>query len=278
MKIGVVICGPDVAYGPLALFSGTFEEKVAKAARAGCDGVELMVRDARQLDCAAVRRTLEVNGLVVSQVVTGEVFGADRLCLVTPDAEISRRAEERLGGIIEFAASLPAGLGGPIVNLGRSRGRLDWLEADMDRLAFAAGRLRAVTETGALWGVRIALEPLNRYECDFIQNVDEGLAFLSAVDHSNMGLMLDLFHMNIEEGDIAQALKRAGDRLWHVHIADSNRRYPGSGHIDFAPAFAALREMGYQGFVSGELFPWPDADIAGAKTVEYLRKHLVLAG
>ncbi len=88
MKAGLVICGPDVAYGPLALLSGTFEEKVEKAARLGYDGIELMVRDPAELDWPAVKQTLDNAGLEVSQVVTGELFGADGLCLVTADQDL----------------------------------------------------------------------------------------------------------------------------------------------------------------------------------------------
>jgi sugar phosphate isomerase/epimerase len=123
--------------------------------------------------------------------------------------------------------------------------------------------------------VRVTLEPLNRYECDFILNTAEGLRFVDDVGCDSLGLMLDLFHMNIEEADLSKALGQAGERLWHVHIADSNRRYPGCGHLDFSGPFAGLKAMGYSGFVSAELFPWPDADTAAEKTIEFLNAHWV---
>jgi len=87
MKAGLVMCGPDVDYGPLALLSGTFEEKAAKAAKLGYDGIELMVRDPDGLDWPMVKSTLEDAGLEVPQIVTGELFGADGLCLVTADED-----------------------------------------------------------------------------------------------------------------------------------------------------------------------------------------------
>ena len=92
MKVGCVICGPDVASGPLALLSGKFEEKVQKAATLGYDGIELMVRDPAGLDWPYVKRTLDDAGLQTPQVVTGELFGADGLRLVTPDEDLYRRA------------------------------------------------------------------------------------------------------------------------------------------------------------------------------------------
>jgi len=274
MKKGVVICGPDVAYGPLALFSGSFEEKVEKAARYGCDGIELMVRDPRNLDWPVVKSTLDAAGLEVSQVVTGELFGADRLCLVTKDADVSQRAEERLRQVIDLAAYLAGSRQRAMVNLGRVRGRLDLLEIGLDGWKNAVDRIRRVADYAAGQNVRVALEPLNRYECDYILNVEEGLRFLSSAGCDNLGLMLDLFHMNIEEANIGQALRQAGDRLWHVHIADSNRRYPGCGHLDFQQPFAVLKAMGYSGYISAELFPWPDADTAAQKTLEFIHRNL----
>jgi sugar phosphate isomerase/epimerase len=79
--------------------------------------------------------------------------------------------------------------------------------------------------------------------------------------------------MNIEEASIEDALYQAGDKLWHVHIADSHRRYPGSGHTDFTRPFATLKAMGYQGYVSAELLPLPDPDVAAEKTIAFLKAH-----
>ena len=108
MKAGAVICGPDVAYGPLALFSGTFEQKVSKAAALGYDGIELMVRDPAGLDWTQVAATLHHAGLAVTQIVTGELFGADGLCLVTPDDEVASLALARTEAVIDLAAFLGA--------------------------------------------------------------------------------------------------------------------------------------------------------------------------
>jgi sugar phosphate isomerase/epimerase len=269
MKTGLVICGPDVAYGPLALLSGSFEEKAAKAARLGYDGIELMVRDPARLDWPAVKAALDAYSLGIGQIVTGELFGADGLALVTPDQALHLRALERTQVVIDLAAYLDT-----IVNIGRLRGRLDWLKAGDGGWEIAVRMLRPAILYARERGVRIALEPINRYETDFIHTVDDGLRMIADLGQPNVGLMLDLFHMNIEEASIEESLQRAGDRLWHVHIADSNRRYPGSGHTPFAPIFAALRAMDYEGYVSAELLPWPDPDTAAEKTVEFLKRFI----
>jgi len=277
MKAGLVMCGPDVAYGPLALLSGTFEEKAAKAAQLGYDGIELMVRDPAGLDWAHVKSTLEDAGLEVPQVVTGELFGADGLCLVTADDDLRRRAEERTRAVIDLAAYLSRGMQGQgaMVNIGRLRGQLKLLGDVPDPWAIAIQRLKSVMTYAAERGVKITMEPINRYETDFVLNAADGVRLLEDLGCDNVGLMLDLFHMNIEDVSIEDGLRQAGDRLWHVHIADSNRRYPGSGHLDFGPIFAALEGMGYRGYVSAELLPLPDADTAGIKTIEFLKNYLL---
>ena len=269
MKKGVVICGPDVAYGPLALFTGSFEEKARKAASLGYDGIELMVRDPAGLDWANVKRTLDDAGLEVPQVVTGELFGADGLCLVTADESLSRRAELRLRSVVDLAAYL-----GAMINIGRVRGRLDILGAVDDAYSMAVERFRPLAAYAESKGVKVNIEPLNRYESDFINNAADGRRFIEDVGSRSCGLMLDLFHMNIEETTFEDGFRQAGDLLLHVHIANSNRRYPGSGHLDFNSALQVLDGMGYQGYISAELLPLPDADTAGMKTIEFLHRCL----
>jgi sugar phosphate isomerase/epimerase len=269
MKKGLVICGPDVAYGPLALLSGSFEEKCAKAAALGYDGIELMVRDPAGLDWPRVKQTLADCNLDVPQIVTGELWGADGLALVTPDDDLRRQALTRTRSVVDLAAYL-----GAIVNIGRLRGRLDWLSDSGSAWDKAVEMLRPVAQYAADCGVCIALEPINRYETDFILTVDDGLRMARDIGLPNLGLMLDIFHMNIEEVSIERSLQQAGDRVWHVHIADSNRLYPGAGHISFGPIFDTLRSMGYDGYISAELLPHPDADTAAQKTIEFMNKWI----
>ena len=90
-------------------------------------------------------------------------------------------------------------------------------------------------------------------------------------------LLADLFHMNIEETNIAQAIERGGSRIGHVHFVDSNRRAAGFGHIDFAPIAQSLRSIGYDGFASAEAFPFPDPDAAARSTIDDLSSLLLNA-
>jgi sugar phosphate isomerase/epimerase len=120
--------------------------------------------------------------------------------------------------------------------------------------------------------VRFALEPMNRYETDLVHTTAEGLDLVERVGSDRFGLLLDTFHMNIEEPDITASMRSCGDRLFHVHVADSNRWHPGAGHLDFAAVVDCLESMGYQGFVSGEFMPRPDADTAARNAIAFLRR------
>ncbi len=124
--------------------------------------------------------------------------------------------------------------------------------------------------------MRLVIEPLNRYESDIINNADEGLAFLAEVRHAQLGLLLDVFHMNIEEPtfDGSFRLVMAAGKLWHVHLGDSNRLAPGRGHTDFGSIVSTLREIGYDGYLSAELRPLPDPDTAAEETIRHMRQFI----
>jgi sugar phosphate isomerase/epimerase len=270
MRLGCIVSTPDVARGPLALLTGSFEEKLAKARALGYQGVELMVRNASELDAADVRNAVERHGLEVPQLVTGELFGSDKLALVHPDPAVCEAAMQRVQGIVRVAGTLGRGT---MVNVGRLRGRMDWLQVDKVE---ARGRFirafQVLCDYAARYDVRITLEPVNRYEVDFIHSAQDGLQMVKDVGRANLGLILDTFHMNIEDRSIEASLREAAPVLWHVHVADSNRLPPGQGHLDFASVVATLRSIGYEGFLSGEMLPLPDPDTAARLTIEHMRQ------
>jgi sugar phosphate isomerase/epimerase len=136
--------------------------------------------------------------------------------------------------------------------------------------------LHAAVTYAASRGVRLVLEPLNRYESDVINNVEEGLAFLRDVGHPALGMVLDTYHINIEENSWTTPFRQAmaAGCLWHVHIGDNNRLPPGRGLIDFPAIVATLREIGYDGYLSAELLARPDPDTAAQDTLTYMRSLL----
>jgi 5-keto-L-gluconate epimerase len=157
----------------------------------------------------------------------------------------------------------------------RFRGRLAnaaWTDARGARAYLVSVLQRAATRAAA-GGVRLALEPLNRYESDIVNNAEEGLALVEEVGHQSVGLLLDTFHMNIEEAQYDAAIRsaaRAG-RLFHLHLGDSNRLAPGEGHLDFQTILASLRAVDYKGYLSAELLAHPNGDTAAANTAQHMR-------
>jgi sugar phosphate isomerase/epimerase len=120
--------------------------------------------------------------------------------------------------------------------------------------------------------VKLAIEPINRYETDLLNSVDQSLHLLDYLKIDTVGLLLDTFHMNIEERSISESIQAAGKRLFHFHIADSNRCYPGAGHIDFREIMQSLNKIDYKGFLSGEFLPRPDSETAAVRMIHYFNQ------
>ena len=259
---------------PVALLSGTFADRLQKAAHLGYDGVELMVVRPDELRANEVHTQLSKVGLKVAAIATGAIYLVDKVTLLASDPEVSSRAVKRLEALIEFAAGLEA----PLVTIGSFRGRLVWAGGEEAR-AQLIDILRRGAEKGKEQGVRLVLEPVNRYEGDIVNTADEGLALIEEVDHSHLGLLLDTYHVNIEETSLTEPFRQAmaAGRLWHVHLGDSNRLPPGQGHIDFPGIVAALHETGYQGYLSAELLARPSPDAAAEATIKYMRQLAPLA-
>ena len=128
-----------------------------------------------------------------------------------------------------------------------------------------------MTRTARPHNIRLAIEPINRYETNLINTVADALDVINQVGADNLGVLFDTFHANIEEPNIAVSLRACGSRLFHVHVADSNRWYPGAGHIDFARVIATLREMKYAGWISAEILPKPDIPRAAEQAMRTMK-------
>ena len=120
--------------------------------------------------------------------------------------------------------------------------------------------MKSVTELceyAAERNAAIAIESVNRFEGypGFANTIQDSLNFVEEIGADNLGVLADLFHNNIEEASLPAALRLAGDKLMHVHLADSNRMIPGSGHIDFKAVVAALKEIGFDGYIALDAFP-----------------------
>jgi sugar phosphate isomerase/epimerase len=261
----------DLKAPVLAPYSGDLPAAFAKLVKLGYDGVEFMTKDPSKLNGAAIRRSLDDHNLELCQVCTGHVWGEDKLGLVNTDAHLNPEAMKRMKEIVDFAAAhfKP----GVPVNIGRSRGPGDPEQPEKTLAAYEAA-FRELADYAALRKVRLTLEPITATLIKFILTTQDGIEMCRRVNRPNFGLMLDVYHMNIEDVDIYQSFREAKEYTWLVHVCDNNRKWPGSAHLDFAKIIGTLDEIGYDGFISTEMLPWPDPDTAARAAIEHLRRFI----
>ena len=269
VRLAIVLSTHAATFQAVA-FKGDFEANVAKIAGWGYDGVELAVRDPKLVDADQLERVVADNGLVVPAIGTGQAWGEEGLSFTSDDPEIRAAAIERIVSHIPLAERL-----GAIIILGLIRGVTPEGQTHDQSMAYLVHAIRRCAAAAEGTSVRFALEPMNRYETDLVHGAAEGLELVEMVGAGNFGLLLDTFHMNIEEPDICASIRACGDRIFHFHVADSNRWHPGAGHLDFGRILEALGATGYQGFVSGEFMPRPDADTAAERGIAHLRNVIV---
>lgn len=229
-------------------------------AELGFDVLEICVEDPTTVSGGSLRQAAAEAGVSVS--LCG-AFGPDRD--VSHDhADGRRRGLEYLKQCIDIAAEAGApNVIGPMYSaVGKAR-LVPENEREQQR-KWAAEGLRAAGEYAAERGVGLAIEPLNRFETDLVNTTAQGLDLCDRIGLDNVGLLLDTFHMNIEEQSLPEAIRAAGSRLRQLHACENDRGAPGSGHIDWDGVFGAVRDIGFNGLVAIEAFTPEIKEIARA--------------
>lgn len=264
MKLSIVLSTQQTQFQAASL-SGSLQTNMASIAALGYQGVELAIRDPKLVDLDALTSLTRKYGLEVPAIGTGQAWNEEGLSFTDPNPEVRHAAIERIKSHVPVAASFNAA-----IIIGLVRGMLKPGVTPQQANGWLCEALQACSRAARPAGVRLALEPINRYECTLINTVSEGLDLIKMVGEDNFGLLLDTFHMNIEEPVIEESIRNCGDRIFHFHVADSNRWYPGAGHLDFPAILKELAATGYNGFVSGEFMPRPDAITAAKKSIKNL--------
>ncbi len=265
MKLSIVLSTQSAQF-QAATFKGDLEENLKFISSLGYDGVELAIRDPKLIDPDNLEHLTQTHNLSVPAIGTGQAWCEEGLSFTDPNPEIRRAAIDRIKEHIPVAARFNA-----IIIIGLIRGvvkpGVDKVQA-MDWLIEA---LRECSDAAQPHSVNLALEPINRYETTLINNVEQGLSLVQQIGAANFGLLLDTFHMNIEEPVIEESIQKCGDHIFHFHVADSNRWYPGAGHLDFRSILSALFNTGYKEYVSGEFIPSPNANTSAHEAIVNLR-------
>lgn len=256
------------APSPDDLPSAQFSALLDTLQQAGYAGVQTMIGEPYRLTAEKFQRLLGERGLSLIGVRTGDIFAHHGLRLSDPDPHRRQQAVQALCEVIAYASMY----GTPKILVGLMQGQLRQGESRDLALGFIAEGLSAAASVAQRYGMLIGLEPVNRYLVGYNQTIEEVQALIDRAGGGNLQLLIDTFHMNIEEADIPGSVMRAAGKIGDVHLADSNRRSPGGGHFDFESFFTALSQAGYRDSVTVECDPLPDPSTAAIWAARYLQK------
>jgi D-psicose/D-tagatose/L-ribulose 3-epimerase len=236
-------------------------------AEAGFDGIELK-GDLELYQSAEVNVILGDHGLAVLSLTPENVD------LLYPDARVRAEALDYYLRLLDFAAAV----GAPLVSCHGAVGRVRALADYEEEYSYYLVGVQRIAARAAELNLRLAMEVLNRYESHFLNTATQAIEFVAEVGAPNVGVLLDAYHMNIEEADPALAILDAGERLFLFHAADSNRQAVGRGHTDFVALARALRRVGYVGDVVIECTaagPDPFTPVKGEGWLNEVRRYTV---
>jgi sugar phosphate isomerase/epimerase len=266
MKTAVTITlVPTLSKGPW-IYWDDLAVSIPKARAAGFDAVELFPESAEAIDEDLLARLLHQYRIEVSAFGSGAGKAVFGLHLTSLDGTLRLRAREYIARLIDVAARF----GAPVI-IGSMQGSLEKDVTHVQALGWLREALNELGERAKTRGVKLMLEPLNRYETDIINRIVDGMELIRSLTTDNVVLLADLFHLNIEEDSLPSAIRAAKGYIGYVHLADSNRRPAGLGHTGFEGVIEALKDIGYEGYVSAEALPYPDPDQAAAQTISACR-------
>ena len=269
MRLCYQVATPDVAVSPaVTAYQGSIEKSFTDLSRLGYDGVELMTISPELLDWEYVKKTAQDNGLSVALVCTGEVYAQKKISFTDPDEQVRKDAIRDVKRLMKFAGYL-----GAKVNIGRVRGQyIHGIERE-STYDWAVQAFRSIAAYGDEVGVDIAVEPVCIMQTNFLNTVAECAKMVDDVNCRRFRLM-DVCHMNIEEKNVEETIRKYAPYNIHVHLADNNRRYPGNCGTDFQKLLTIFRETGYDDAFCTEIYQEPDQETAAAKSIEHLRPIL----
>ncbi len=267
MRSAVTVSLVSEARGGPFVFWDDLPAACRSAAELGFDAIELFAPGPDSVSQSDLAKLLASNGLSLAAVGTGAGWLKHKLSLTSSDQNLRERAKAFIRSMIDFG-----GVHGAPAIIGSMQGRWGEGVEKEQAIEWLKDALNELGEHASQHNVPLIYEPLNRYETNLVNTQRAGIELMESLTSNNVRLLADLFHMNIEETNLAEALKAGGRWIGHIHFVDSNRRPAGFGHIDYGPIMVALDEIHYSGYLSAESLSWPDPIAAARQTIhEYKR-------
>lgn len=251
----------------LSLFPGEFKKAFSVAKELKFDGIEISLADPEEISLSELKDLVNKYEINISAIATGGVAVRDGLIFSSPEKSIRKAAVQRIKKHIDFASHFKA-----VVVIGLIKG---WVIGNYSQSEdYITECLKECNEYAKEKSIDIALEPINRFQEDFFHSTLDCKKYLDKVQLSNVKMMIDTFHMNIEDADMWKNMRQAKDYIIHVHYSDSNRLAPGMGHFDFIKMTKVLKEINYSGYISAEILPIPDSYTAARQTIDNIKFYL----
>lgn len=270
IKTSLFIATPDMPkVNYVHLYTGEIEENIRKAAEAGFDGVELIIGDPDTTDGDKLEAALLEYKMELACFNSGRLNSQFGLTLLNPDPAVRQKAVDKFKTVIRLASRFKC-----YANIGIFRGTaIDGKPVSYTRDLFVE-IMKDLCDFAQGYGVGINFEPTNRFEINFINSTDDGLDIINRVNRPNLGLLLDLYHMYLEDEDMLSKIVYCRNIVKHFHFSDSDRWPAGVSHgeIDFPVLVNTLKLIGFKGFLSEGLVRSEDADSCARKTAEYLHR------
>jgi D-psicose/D-tagatose/L-ribulose 3-epimerase len=227
----------------------------------GFDGFEVSIFQPANVPAKEIRQALSANNL---ECTVCSILPAG-MNPISDDSDIRRRTRQHLVDSVKVTADLGSTLmGGPIYS---PVGHLPGRRRTSDEWRWAVECFQSLGDALQDNGVTLALEPLNRFETYFLNTAADAVALCSEINHPSIGVLLDTFHTNIEEKNVAAAFLKTGNKLKHIHACENDRGIPGTGHVDFAGIASALKQIGYDGWITIESFGYSHKELAAAAAI-----------
>lgn len=267
MKFCIAIGKTTSPTTPL-LLEGDFVETMKLAKSIGYDAVEIHTPDPEVLEIERLQAACKELDMFIATLGTGMIYGKYGLYLMDEDEANQRKIVEMVKQYIDIAAQI-----GSKVTIGSIKGNVPKGSDPEKCLAIMGKCLQEISAYAVEKNVYILLEATNHFENNVLNTGKSVHDFIETYGLKNVQALVDSFHVNLEEREVTAGLREAGKHLGHIHFGDNIRWYPGAGAFDFDTFCQGIKDIGYDGVLSVEVYPLPDGETAARESMKFFKKY-----